>query len=191
MENKPRYYIYLPIAFALVLILGMFLGSKMIQISSSNSSISNSIFSFGASKYNKLNDVINYIQNSYVDSVSKEDLIEKALSGLLTSLDPHSSYIPAAEFNEANDPIQGNFDGIGVEFRVIHDTVVVINTIDKGPSQEKGVNAGDRIVKVNGKNIAGIKIKDEEVKKLLKGKKGTDVKITVYRKSSKKLLDFT
>jgi carboxyl-terminal processing protease len=191
MENKGRYTIYLPIAFALVLILGMFLGSKLILVSSSNGSLSNRFFSFGSNKYDKLNDVINYIESSYVDSVSKEDLIEKALSGLLTSLDPHSSYIPAAEFNEANDPIQGNFDGIGVEFRVIRDTVVVINTIDKGPSQKKGVNAGDRIVKVNGKNIASIKIKDDEVKKLLKGKKGTDVKITVYRSSNKKLLDFT
>ena len=191
MENKGRYTIYLPIAFALVLILGMFLGSKLILVSSSNGSLSNSIFSFGSNKYDKLNDVINYIESSYVDSVSKEDLIEKALSGLLTSLDPHSSYIPAAEFNEANDPIQGNFDGIGVEFRVVRDTVVVINTIDKGPSQKKGVNAGDRIVKVNGKNIASIKIKDDEVKKLLKGKKGTDVKITVYRSSNNKLLDFT
>ena len=110
---------------------------------------------------------------------------------MLLSLDPHSVYIPASDFAEANDPLMGNFEGIGVQFRIERDTVMVINTIPGGPSEKVGLLAGDRIVKVDGKNIAGIKIENEKVMKLLKGPKDTKVTVSIFRRGLKKLNDFT
>ena len=150
-KRKRRLYIFLPIIFALIFIAGMFLGARLISGSSISKS-ENNLFSFGAGKYNKLNDVLNYIHESYVDSVSLEQLSEEAISSLLEKLDPHSVYISAAEFNEANDPLLGSFEGIGVEFRIQRDSVTVMNVIPGGPSDKIGVKAGDRIVKVNNKN---------------------------------------
>ena len=110
---------------------------------------------------------------------------------MLQSLDPHSSYISAEEFNEVNDPLVGGFDGIGVEFRLEKDTVVIVATISGGPSERVGLKGGDRIVKVDGKVMAGVKITNPKVMKLLKGPKGTKVNISVYRRGVKGLTDFT
>jgi carboxyl-terminal processing protease len=186
MENK-RPYIYLPIYFSLTLIVGIFLGTYLIPSFSSKSGL----FSFGSKHYDKLNDVLNYIENDYVDTISRKSLTEKAINGVLQSLDPHSAYISADEFNDANDPLMGNFDGIGVQFRVIRDSITVINPVAGGPSEEKGIMGGDRIVKIDGKNVAGIKIKDEEVMKRLKGPRGTEVTVSIFRKGLKNLKDFT
>ncbi len=187
-EKKNKRYIYLPIIFALIFIAGMFLGIRLISGSSSLGK-QTILFSLGLGKYDKLNDVLNYIQGSYVDSVSREQLTEDAISSLLDKLDPHSVYITAAEFNEANDPLVGSFDGIGVEFRIQRDSIVVMNVIPGGPSESVGVKAGDRIVKVDGKNVAGIKITNNDVMKKLKGKRGTKVKIHVFRRGIKKLFE--
>jgi carboxyl-terminal processing protease len=188
-ENKWNYKIYLPIFFALVFIAGVFLGIKFIPIISG--SLSNKAFPLGLGKYDKLNDVLNYIQDSYVDTMSRKKLTEEAISSLLEKLDPHSSYISAEEFNDANDPLLGSFDGIGVEFRIQRDSITVMNVVPGGPSEAIGVFAGDRIVKVDDKNVAGIKITNTDVMKKLKGKHGTKVKIAVYRRGIKKLLEFT
>ena len=184
MNKRP--YIYLPILFSLVLILGIIIGAKLLPASSFSN-----VFKFNYSNNNKINDVINYIEQEYVDSVSKDKLMEDAISGMLQSLDPHSDYIPAAEFAEANAPLVGNFDGIGVQFKVIKDSIVVIAVIHDGPSEKTGLAPGDRIVKVDSKNVANTKIKDQEVMKLLKGKKGTEVTVSIYRKGKPNLIDFT
>jgi carboxyl-terminal processing protease len=188
-EKRRRFHIFLPIIFAVVFIAGMFLGARLIS-GGSSSDAAKSLFSFGG-KYDKLNDVLNYIQKSYVDSVTRQQLVEDAISSLLEKLDPHSVYITAAEFNDANDPLIGSFEGIGVEFRIQRDTITVMNVIPGGPSDSVGVKAGDRIVKVNGKNVAGIKITNSDVMKKLKGKRGTEVTISVFRRGMKKLLSFT
>lgn len=180
--NK-RSQIYLPFFFALTLIAGILVGNFLLPSVQNG----NSILKFN--RYDKFNDVINYIENDYVDTIKKSTLLEKAITGLLESLDPHSAYIPAADFNEANDPLKGNFDGIGIQFRVIRDTIAVINTIPGGPSEKKGVMAGDRIVKIDGKNVAGIKIPDADVMKKLKGPRGTVVNIRIYRRDEHKFLD--
>ena len=187
-ENKWNYKIYLPVFFALVFVAGVFLGIKFIPIISGNSS--NKTFPLGFGKYDKLNDVLNYIQDSYVDTMSRKKLTEEAISSLLDKLDPHSVYISAEEFNDANDPLLGSFDGIGVEFRIQRDSITVMNVVPGGPSEGIGVLAGDRIVKVDGKNVAGIKISNTEVMKKLKGKHGTRVKITVFRRGLRKLIEF-
>jgi carboxyl-terminal processing protease len=186
-KNKRKLTIYLPIILALIFIAGMYLGS----ILSLNNSSDKKLFSFGLGNYDKLKDVMNYIEESYVDSITVDQLTEDAISSLLEKLDPHSVYISAVEFNDANDPLLGSFEGIGVEFRIQKDTITIINVIAGGPAEDKGVMAGDRIVKVDGKNVASVKITNTQVMKLLKGPKGTTVKISVFRHGVTELLDFT
>ncbi len=185
MNKRP--YIYLPIFFALVLIVGIFLGTFLIPAISSK----NGIFSIDLKNYDKINDVLNYVEEQYVDSTSRTELEQLAIEGLLKSLDPHSTYIPAEDFNEANDPLKGNFDGIGVQFRIIRDSITVISVIAGGPSEQQGLLGGDRIISIDGKNVAGVKISNEETIKKLKGPSGTKVKLGLYRKSEGKRLNRT
>lgn len=139
----------------------------------------------------KIDAVIDYIDKEYVDTVNVKDLEEKAVSQLLKELDPHSIYISAAEFEAMNEPLEGNFDGIGVQFNIQKDTVYVIKTIAGGPSEKVGIHDGDRIVTVNDSLIAGIKITNDKVMKLLRGPKGTKVKVGVLRKGEPNLVPFT
>jgi carboxyl-terminal processing protease len=187
MNPNRRLSVYLPIAFALVLIAGIFLGSKLYKVALFNNS---SFLSLKTGNTNVLNDVIDYINQDYVDSVGKQHLQESAIKGMLESLDPHSMFIPAAEFKEANDPLMGNFDGIGVQFRIERDTIAVINTVTGGPSEKVGVLAGDRIIRVDGKPITGKKVTNEVVMKALKGQRGTTVKVSVFRRGMRNLIDF-
>lgn len=187
MYNNRRLAVFLPIAFALVLIAGFFLGATLMRNSSVNEGLLQSLKS---SKYDPINDVIAYIRQDYVDSVDTEALKRSAIEGILADLDPHSQYISAEEFNEVNDPLLGNFDGIGVQFRLENDTVYIINTIPGGPSEKAGVMAGDRIIKVENKLIAGVKMDNNDIMKLLKGERGTRVNISVYRRGVAGLLKF-
>jgi carboxyl-terminal processing protease len=177
---------YLPLILAATLSAGILIGYYLLR----SPLLGNRSLSFPG-KNNTLNELIRYVDANYVDSVNIEKLNEEAMRGMLLTLDPHSVFIPASEFAEANDPLMGNFEGIGVQFRIEHDTVMVINTIPGGPSEKTGLLAGDRIVKVDGKNIAGIKIDNEKVMKLLKGPKDTKVKVSIFRKGLKNLIDFT
>ncbi|HRP60541.1 MAG TPA: PDZ domain-containing protein, partial [Vicingus sp.] len=140
---------------------------------------------------NKLNEILSFIKDMYVDTVNTTELTENSIASILASLDPHSYYIPAKEFNDMNDPLEGNFQGIGVEFRIVEDTVMVISVIANGPSEKVGIEAGDRIVKVDTTSIAGIGITNEQVIKLLKGPKGTKVNVNVTRKGIAKQLKYT
>lgn len=187
MENNRRSTVYLPVAFALVLIVGILTGYYLMQ----SSFMQNHRLLGGGKGNTTLSELIRYIDNNYVDSVDTKKLNDEAITGMLLSLDPHSVYIPASDFAEANDPLMGNFEGIGIQFRIERDTVMVINTIPGGPSEKVGLLAGDRIIKVDGKNIAGIKIVNEKVMKLLKGPKDTKVTVSVFRRGLKKLNDFT
>ena len=105
-----------------------------------------------------MNSLINYIEKHYVDTIDPADLEEKAIASLLKNLDPHSDYIPAKEFELVNEPLEGNFDGIGVEFNIIKDTVRVVNPIIDGPSEKLGIKAGDKIVAVDGTPMTGKKV---------------------------------
>ncbi len=181
MENR-KINPYLPIYFSIVLAAGLLLGYLL-------SNRSSGLFSKGG-KSDKMNEVMNYVEGNYVDTISRSTLEEKSITGLLSSLDPHSAYISAAEFHEANDPLLGSFEGIGVQFRIESDTVAVIIPVSGGPSEKVGIRAGDRIVKVNGENIAGIKIQTNDVMRKLKGPKGTEVTVSVFRRGVPGLTDF-
>ena len=121
------------------------------------------------------------ISHLYVDSVNAMKLTEGAITGMLSQLDPHSTYTDAAQTKAFNEPLRGDFEGIGVQFNMIEDTLVVIQPTDKGPSQKVGIMAGDRIVRVNDTVIAGVKKSTDVIMKMLRGKKGTTVHLGIIR----------
>ena len=130
------------------------------------------------------------IATLYVDSVNEDKLIEDAIKGMLESLDPHSSYTDAKETKELEEPLQGEFSGVGIQFNMNKDTLYVIQTVPGGPSERVGVLAGDRIIYVNDTIIAGVKMKNSDIQKRLRGKKGTTVTIKVQRPGVKELITF-
>ena len=180
MDLKNRLFVLLPFIIAIFFGFGIFLGSK-INFSQSGNPQAKKVFNFPKSNSSKLNDIINYIDNEYDDEVERETLVDKAITTILQELDPHSYYISAAEIKALSEPLEGSFEGIGVQFSIQKDTVVVINPVNGGPSEKVGVMAGDRIVKVNKELIAGNGISNRKVMNLLKGEKGTEVNIKVLR----------
>ena len=121
------------------------------------------------------------IANLYVDKVDEEKLVEDAIRGMLEKLDPHSAYSNAEEVKKMNEPLQGNFEGIGVQFNMVEDTLFIIQPVSGGPSEKAGILAGDRIVTVNDTTIAGVKMSREEIMRRLRGPKGTHVKLGINR----------
>jgi carboxyl-terminal processing protease len=139
----------------------------------------------------KLNYAAMAINAMYVDSVKEDKLIEDGIRGMLEKLDPHSSYLTPKEVKDMNEPLQGNFEGIGVQFNMVEDTLVVIQPVSNGPSEKVGIVAGDRIVSVNDTAIAGVKMPKEEIMKRLRGPKGTKVVLGIVRRDIKDRLTFT
>lgn len=182
-----NYKIILPVIFALLLTTGIFIGSKL---NFSNQPVIRFLQPQKKSS-DKINNILNFIEEEYVDTVKKEDLVEKAIPEILHNLDPHSVYISAKEIQDMREPLEGNFQGIGIEFNIIRDTIRVISVISGGPSEELGIQAGDKIVYIEGKTAAGIKIKNKDVLSKLRGKGGTKVKVGVMRGNSKKIIDYT
>jgi len=139
----------------------------------------------------KLRDAMQYIMHEYVDTLNRESLEEDALVALLEQLDPHSAYIPAVEAESMNEVLQGNFDGIGVEFNIRRDTIMVVSAISGGPSEVLGIRSGDRIIAIEGKSIAGVGVTNDDVMKKLRGERGTKVKVTILRPSEERKIDYT
>lgn len=146
------------------------------------------VFSDDALKFSQ---IINWIDKYYVDSVNKSDLVEKAIVEVLHNLDPHSTYLTKEEVKAMSEPLQGNFEGIGISFNILNDTIFVINPIPNGPSEKVGIKSGDRIVMIEGQPVAGVGIKTSDVFTKLRGKKGTRVNVSISRRSVSELLDFT
>jgi carboxyl-terminal processing protease len=196
--------IYLPILFAAVMIAGIFMGNlfsslrvkSIVNNELQRHSINNRGL-FGAAsgfsitpKNNKINSALYYILNDYVDTVSSERISESAIPAMLENLDPHSVYIPAQDFQKYNEPLTGNFSGIGVQFSMNEDTVAIISTIPNGPSERVGILAGDRIIKVDGEVVAGVKMPSDDIVSKLKGEKGTSVRVTIVRRGAEDPLEF-
>ena len=130
------------------------------------------------------------IKSCYVDSVDENKLVEDAIIGMLEKLDPHSQFTTAKETQELEEPLQGEFSGIGIQFNLKQDTLYVIQTIPNGPSERVGMLPGDRIIYVNDTTIAGVKIKNTDIQKKLRGKKGTKVTVKVKRGTHPELITF-
>ena len=140
--------------------------------------------------YDKLRDLIYYIDHYYVDTVNHEQLSEDAILGILEHLDPHSTYSNAEENKTQTEQLDGAFEGIGVQFNIMNDTIMVVAAVSGGPSEKAGIKAGDRIVLVNNETITNIGITNEQVFKMLRGKKGTQVKIGILRPEITEILEF-
>ncbi|MCS6934034.1 MAG: S41 family peptidase [Chitinophagales bacterium] len=139
----------------------------------------------------KFVEVINLINNYYTDTVNDEKLVEDAIRKVLEDLDPHSTYVPAKDVKRSEESLVGNFEGIGITFQILKDTVMVLEVIPGGPSEKVGLQAGDKIIKANDTLISGVKIDNEGVIKKLRGPKDTKVKILVLRKGERAPLEFT
>lgn len=131
------------------------------------------------------------IEALYVDSVDANKVVEDGIRGMLEKLDPHSNYSTPKEMKQLTEPLQGNFEGIGVQFNIVEDTLLVLATIHNGPSEKVGIMGGDRIIAVNDTAIAGVKMERNDIMQRLRGKKGTKVNVTVVRRSEKEPLHFT
>lgn len=175
-ENK-RLLLFLSLA----LVLGLFIGAYFSNVL---------LKKLPAFNNNKIGAIINLISERYVDSLSVEELTEKAIPSIVSGLDPHSVYIPASELEGVNEDLQGSFSGIGVQFNITKDTVSVVSVISGGPSDNVGLMAGDRIVSINDSVFVGKQISNEKVMKKLRGKEGSIVKLGVKRSTSKSLLTF-
>lgn len=139
----------------------------------------------------KLIQTLNLIRTFYVDTVNEPKLVEAAIQEMLKTLDPHSVYISKHEVQEANEQLVGNFDGIGVQFNILNDTIEVVNVIPGGPSEKLGIMSGDKIVKIDDVDAFGKKITNTYVTKHLRGEKGTKVKVSISRRGKKGLIDYT
>ena len=178
-HKNSKYQIRLPIVLCLGLAAGVFVGASFNTRKGSGEV---------GQEVQKFRDVLTLIQDEYVDTVNTNTLVDDAIHHMLNKLDPHSAYIPTAERIAANEDLRGNFDGIGVEFNIFHDTIVVVSALSGGPSEALGIQSGDKIIRVDDEPLAGIGVTSSDVMKALKGPKGTEVKVTILR--SKKELDY-
>ena len=183
-KNKNSdFQIKLPIFIILAVAAGILIGATM---AGGDSSTNNFI-----SSYLKFKDILTYIQRDYVDKVDTDELVEVAITKMLEELDPHSVYIPAKELEMAKSELEGEFEGIGIEFNIFKDTIYVVSPLSGGPSEAVGLMSGDKIVKVDGETVAGIGIDNRDVMELLRGTKGSTVEVGIKRRGSDELLDFT
>ncbi len=136
----------------------------------------------------KLSDVLTYTEKYYVEDVDSQKLVEAAINGMLSKLDPHSVYIPAKEFENVEESFRGDFDGIGIEFQILSDTITVVSAISGGPSQALGIQPGDRIIKIDNESAVGIS--NEEVRNKLRGEAGTNVSVDINRYGVKDLIHY-
>lgn len=178
---KRSFKIIYPLLLAIAIVIGIFIGT-IYNNSSSFSAISN----LGQSKINGLMYLIN---TQYVDSVNIDSLTEKVMPKIIGELDPHSSYIPAEDLEMVNNDLEGSFSGIGVQFSILNDTIMVVDVISGGPSERAGMLAGDRIVAVNDTAFTGKEVSNERVMKHLRGPKNSEVKLTIARPLSDDLID--
>lgn len=182
--NNSRISIYLPILLAIAIATGIFIGRML------PSGTDVQYHSTIKSRNDKISNILTIIESNYVDTVNRGELTETAIPAILRKLDPHSIYIPAKDLARANEPLQGNFEGIGISFNMLTDTILVISTIPGGPSEKLGLLAGDKIIYVNDSLVAGKNIADENVMKMLKGPKGSVVRVRILRSGYMELIPF-
>ena len=183
MKPQRKLNTWLPLLFALVMIAGMSIGYQLRENTAKPGSF------FKSEKRNPLQEVIDLVQLKYVDKVSTDSLADDAIQQMLAKLDPHSLYIPAQALGEVNDDLQGNFQGIGVEFNIFDDTVHVVSVLENGPSEKAGLQVGDRFLKVGDTAVAGNGITTTRIRKLLRGPGGSVAAITVLRNNKPLLVN--
>lgn len=188
MYKNSKFTVILPTVIACSIALGILLGGKVFRNNRTRNMPNQSLVTGNS---NKIDMLLSLINTTYVDSVSIDSLIENAIPLIVDELDPHSSYLTKAEVLEANEIYDAQFDGIGVTFNMLTDTVIVLNVISGGPSADAGIQAGDRIITVNDSTIAGVKMPQNSVVKRLRGPRGSQVKLGIQRYGHKGLIPIT
>ena len=159
---------YQPIIYSLILIVGVYLGQYYINLNKKEEG--------------KIDSIIRLIEENYVDGFDVEQHEEAILKSIMMELDPHSNYFTKKEQTYSEEEMKGSFSGVGIEFNIIKDSLVVVSPISGGPSERLGILSGDRIVEVDGKNIASVGLTNQDVIEKLRGEKGSEVNIKIYRK---------
>jgi len=180
--QNTKQQIRLPLVLSIGIAAGVLIGATIADNGSSGADLNKSL--------QKFREVLLHIDSKYVDEVDTEELVEDAITHMLTKLDPHSAYIPAKDKIAANEDLQGNFEGIGIEFNIFRDTIMVVSPLSGGPSEAVGIMSGDQIIKVGDKNVAGVGFTNRDVQKHLKGPKGSEVEISVLRRGKKEPIIF-
>ena len=178
-QKSTRQPIWLPLAIAVAVVVGIFIGSRF----TANKPV--------ADNDRKLNAILNLIAQDYVDTTNLKDLIEMSIPEILSNLDPHTSYFSAEELKASTDDLNGSFSGIGISFVLVNDTIGVVEVIPGGPSEKVGIMAGDRIVSIDDSTAVGEKVTNGSVMKRLRGAKGSKVKLGIQRQNTNKILTFT
>ncbi|MCE5174578.1 MAG: S41 family peptidase [Bacteroidales bacterium] len=183
MEANNKGKVWIPIAMAGCIVVGLIVGNLMSQ---------RSLIGSGNGLYmNKVNALMSLIDTKYVDSVDQKQMVEDLLPKILGELDPHSVYISAEDRAAANEQIEGSFSGIGVQFNIYDDTIRVVSVVSGGPSAKAGLLAGDKIIKINGRSFVGKSITTDSIMKVLRGQKGTKVRVTLLRSHKRKIYTYT
>lgn len=180
--HNTKNQIRLPLILAIGLAAGIFLGAAFGDSPQGRRDLGKDL--------QKFKEVLTLIDKNYVDEVNTNELVEDAIEHILTKLDPHTYYITAEDRVQANEQLQGNFEGIGIEFNIFHDTIVVVTPLSGGPSEALGIQSGDKIIKIDGKEVAGVGFSNADVQKHLKGPKGSKVVVAIQRGQNPSLIDF-
>lgn len=189
--SSNRFQAWLPLLFAVVLVGGMLIGMKLQKTSPSVLVENQTNPILNAMGQGKVEELIRYIEAKYVDEVERDELVQDAIRSILKDLDPHSNYISAEQLKEVNEQLEGNFDGIGVEFIILEDTVVVVAPLAGGPSEAVGIQAGDKIVEIEDSIVAGVNMETTSIMDMLRGERGTEVAVGILRGQEDKLREFT
>lgn len=183
-DSPKRFNIWTPLTFSVILILGILIGFQLNKYLANKRPISNVV-----ERNDRLEEIIDIIGSKYVDSVSADSLYEDAVFGILKHLDPHTVYIPARDLASVTEDLEGNFKGIGVEFYILNDTLMITSVLKNGPSADAGVLPGDKVIKVNDSTISGVGISSEKIISKLRGLEGTTVKLSLLRPSENRMLE--
>jgi len=193
-EQQKKINVWTPLLFGLISAFSVYVGFQLRNSTPLQSSVkpSKSISTIiNKSKTGKLDEILRFIDSKYVDDVDQERLINKAIDAMLEELDPHSNYIKAEELKEINESLGGSFEGVGIQFYVLNDTILVVSPVSGGPSEKVGIMAGDKIIEIEDSLVAGIGIKNDDVIDMLRGKRGSEVSVNIQRTGNNELLPFT
>lgn len=194
-EQPKKINVWLPMLFGIVSAFSLYIGFQLrntTQPGQTSLKPTKSISTIiNKSNTGKLDEIIRFIDSKYVDEVDQEKLINKAIEAMLKELDPHSNYIKSEDLKEVNESLGGSFEGVGIQFYVLNDTILVVSPLIGGPSEKVGIMAGDKIIEIEDSLVAGIGVKNEDVVGMLRGKRGSKVSVNIQRNNNEQLLPFT
>ncbi|NNE30045.1 MAG: S41 family peptidase, partial [Saprospiraceae bacterium] len=189
-RDSSKLNIWLPLLFSLVMVIGMVLGARLAKTMDFNDSPKRELI-MHKGQPSTLEEVMRFIDARYVDDINAEEISEDLIAELLKELDPHSNYLTPESVSRINEDLEGNFNGIGIEFIIMEDTIHVIKTIANGPSEKAGILSGDRIIQVGDSLVAGAGIPQDQLVNLIRGSKGSKVKLDVKRRGHAELIPIT